>query len=220
MKYLLVILLGVWLITTPSIAQHSTYYYQKRSHFESLPDTPNEIIFLGNSITDGCNWSELFNNPNVKNRGISGDITQGVLDRLDEVTSSYPMKIFIMIGVNDLARGYTVDQVVNNQKEIVARILESSPETKIYLQSILPVNDNFRKFSNHIGKGDSIQMVNDQLSRIASDLESVEYIDLHTSFLDTSGKLDSTYTNDGLHLTAEGYKRWKSVIEDKVVGNE
>ena len=67
-----------------------------------MPDTPNEIIMLGNSITDGCEWSELFQNSNIKNRGISGDITEGVLYRLDEVTRSKPAKVFLLIGINDL----------------------------------------------------------------------------------------------------------------------
>jgi hypothetical protein len=69
------------------------YWHQKETHFRSLPNEANEIIFLGDSITDGCNWSEMFHDLRVKNRGISADITDGVLDRLDEVVESKPLKI-------------------------------------------------------------------------------------------------------------------------------
>lgn len=82
-------------------AQHSAYWNQKASMYSILPNESNEIIFLGDSITDRCEWFELLSNPNVKNRGLSGDKTSGVLDRLSEITESKPFKVFIMIGVND-----------------------------------------------------------------------------------------------------------------------
>src|SRR6185312_511847 len=87
----------------------STYYLQRVSHFETLPQTKGDIIFLGNSITDGAEWPELFNDIRVKNRGISGDITAGVIHRLDEITNRKPAKIFLLIGVNDLARNITTE---------------------------------------------------------------------------------------------------------------
>ncbi|MDQ3279044.1 MAG: hypothetical protein M3Q06_12005, partial [Bacteroidota bacterium] len=68
----------------------STYYHQRVTHFKSLPKTTGDILFLGNSITDGGEWSELFNDVKVKNRGISGDVTAGVLNRLAEVAQRKP----------------------------------------------------------------------------------------------------------------------------------
>ena len=35
----------------------STYYHQRVTHFRSLPQTKDDIIFIGNSITDGGEWS-------------------------------------------------------------------------------------------------------------------------------------------------------------------
>ena len=102
------------------------YYYHKKEHFESLPDTEHEIIFLGNSITDNAEWAELFGNPNIRNRGIGGDDTDGVLERLEEVVSSRPDKIFIMIGTNDLAYLKSKEHVVENYKRILDRISEES----------------------------------------------------------------------------------------------
>lgn len=54
------------------------------------------LFFLGNSITNGCEWAELFQNKNVKNRGISGDICMGVYDRLDPIVKGKPAKIFFI----------------------------------------------------------------------------------------------------------------------------
>jgi len=106
-----------------------TFYQQRSSLFRVLPVTKNDIIFLGNSITNGNEWSELFGDQTIKNRGISGDVTAGVLNRLDEVTSRNPSKIFLLIGVNDLAAGRAPDSVAKNIFLIADRVHLESPGT-------------------------------------------------------------------------------------------
>ena len=102
----------------------NTYYHQRYSLFKSMPNanatisnaaasvSKRDIIFLGNSINDGSEWYELFNDIRIKNRGISGDMTPGILHRLKEVTNRKPAKVFLMIGINDLGRGVSPDSVV------------------------------------------------------------------------------------------------------------
>ena len=92
MKRIVLLLLGL-LLALPQFAQerkYSTFYEQRATLFEELPVTSKDIIFLGNSITNGCEWAELFQNKNVKNRGISGDICMGVYDRLDPIVKGKP----------------------------------------------------------------------------------------------------------------------------------
>ena len=107
--------------TTYDTTYASTYYQQKVTLFQLLPDTKHEIIFLGNSITDIGEWAEIWQNKNVKNRGISSDNTFGVLARLDEVVSSKPAKIFIMIGINDIAKDTPDSVVISNYQKIIWR---------------------------------------------------------------------------------------------------
>ena len=76
--------------------QYNQFYYQRSTLFEKLPIDSDDIVFLGNSITNGCEWHELFNNPNIKNRGISSDVSMGVYDRLDPIIKGKPAKIFLM----------------------------------------------------------------------------------------------------------------------------
>ena len=193
--------------------RYSPHYYHKKSHFETLPNSANEIIFLGDSLTDGCNWSELFQDPRMKNRGIGGDITDGILIRLREVTESQPAKIFLMIGINDLARGKQVPDVVNNIQAIIKKIRSSSPRTVIYLQSLLPVNSDFGMFPEHTNKGSAVIAVNDRLKNLAEKY-AITYIDIHSALVNKEGKLHPNYTYDGLHLTGEGYVIWKRQIRD------
>ena len=192
------------------IAQHSTYYYQKKSLFESLPLHKRNIIFLGDSITDSGEWSELFKNKKIKNRGISGDVTQGILDRLDGILKEKPKKIFLMIGINDLARGKTAEQVIEHIKQIANRIQSASPKTKLFIQSLLPVNDSFEKFNSHTDKNKQVIKVNKAIQEMAGN--QFFYIDLHSSFKNAVGKLQKDYTNDGLHLNGNGYQNWKNII--------
>jgi lysophospholipase L1-like esterase len=193
-------------------AKYSTYYYQRASLFEQLQVDNNDIIFLGNSITDGGEWAELFNNPNVKNRGISGDITTGVYDRLDAILKGQPEKIFLLIGINDVARGLSVDSIVDNIALIAETVKRESPATQLFLQSVLPVNDEFPGFKGHTSRYQMVPEINKKLKLLARK-KNVTYIDLFSHFVDQSGiKMDKKYTNDGLHLMGEGYMLWRDII--------
>jgi lysophospholipase L1-like esterase len=222
MKQLLIgissILLSVTaLAQTYDSSYRSTYYEQKATLHQLLPDTKGEIIFLGNSITDIGEWAEIWQNSKVKNRGISGDITFGVLARLDEILSSRPTKLFIMIGVNDIARNIPDAVILANYRRIIDRVQAASPKTQLIMQSVLPTNDEFKPFKNHYGKDDRIRAVNNGLQALCADT-GVIFVNLYPRFLDASGKLDKQYTNDGLHLTGAGYMLWKKIlIEQKLM---
>ncbi|HLO37212.1 MAG TPA: family 20 glycosylhydrolase, partial [Lacibacter sp.] len=189
----------------------STYYHQRVTFFESMPQTKDEIIFLGNSITDGAEWTQLFNDLRMKNQGISGDVTAGVLHRLDVVTNRKPAKIFLLIGTNDLARGLTVDSVVKNMLLLADYVKQQSPKTKLYVQSVLPVNDVYGKFAGHTKNGEKIKAANEFLKSNAT-AHNYQYIDLHSAFVDENGKLKKELSNDGLHLMGNAYLLWKHII--------
>jgi len=186
------------------------YYNQKKSLFEVLPNTPHEIIFLGNSITDYCEWAELFQNPAMKNRGIGGDVTRGVLARLKEVTESKPDKIFIMIGINDLCRGIPSDTVLLNYRKILDQIAADSPDTRVFVESVLPMAP-----PHSIKENDTVVVFNEKLKKLTIE-KSLPFINLHDRFTDSKGLLKQDFTIDGIHLTGKGYLQWKQMIEDYV----
>ncbi len=196
--------------------KYSTFYYQRATLFEELPVTSSDIIFLGNSITNGGEWAELFDNPHVKNRGISGDVCMGVYDRLDAILKGSPAKIFLLIGINDLDRGASADTIVERIGLIVDKIQKTSPDTKLYLQSVLPVSDHYNMFNGHTSRWQVIPEINNGLVRLAAD-RGVKYIDLYSHFVDNAtGKMNIEYTNDGLHLLGKGYKKWVGIVKPYV----
>ena len=121
-KILLMMLLLASMAGNAQERKYSTFYYQRATLFEELPVTSKDIIFLGNSITNGGEWSELLNNKHVKNRGISGDICMGVYDRLDAILKGKPAKIFLLIGINDVSRGTSADTIVHRIGMITQKI--------------------------------------------------------------------------------------------------
>ncbi|MDR0419912.1 MAG: GDSL-type esterase/lipase family protein [Prevotellaceae bacterium] len=195
-------------------AEPSEYNYQKRSLFEILPITSSDIIFIGNSITDGCEWSELFNSINVKNRGISADRTYWILDRLDYIIKGKPRKLFVQMGTNDLGAGLSPQSVVDNTSKLIDRFQTESPETEVYIQSIFPVNNSFEKFAKYHGSKDKeIVETNDLLKQLCVQ-KGVIFVDVYSKLADENGKLNKEYTNDGLHLMGAGYLVWKKVIDE------
>ena len=130
--------------------QYNQFYYQRSTLFEKLPIDSDDIVFLGNSITNGCEWHELFNNPNIKNRGISSDVSMGVYDRLDPIIKGKPAKIFLMIGINDIAHHLSTDSIVKNITQIIRKIKKETPSTQLYIQSLLPTNDSFAVSYTHL----------------------------------------------------------------------
>jgi lysophospholipase L1-like esterase len=198
-----------------AIAQKSfsARHFDRKSIYESLPDEENEIIFLGDSIVDDGEWTELFKNLKIKNRGVPGDRSDGVLNRLEEVVSSLPDKIFLMIGYNDLSKGVEIADTVANYKEILQTIRDRSPRTKIYIHSVLPVKyDAYRgKVKNH-----QVIRLNNQLKQLSKQF-NLTYIDLFSNFCGSDQQLHAHFAGkDGLHLNGRAYQKWKSILENHI----
>ena len=193
----------------------SDYYYQKVSLFEQLPASPEDILFLGDSITDGGEWSELFADARIKNRGISGDTVAGVAARLPSLLKSQPTRIFLMIGTNDVKFEKSDEKIAAGITAIIRIIQKESPRTVIFLQSLLPMNPSFPDHRQHVRQWQRIPHINLLLKEAAGNAQ-IRYIDLYSAFADENGRLKAEYTNDGLHLTGNGYRLWKSLIEKYV----
>jgi len=181
--------------------------------FEASPQSKKDIVFLGNSITFWGDWKLLTGSRRVVNRGIPGDITYGVLERLQAVLDGRPSKVFVLIGVNDISHGIPDSLVLKNYERLLDRFQEQSPGTKVYMQSILPVNDILNKKSSIFNRVDNIQNINEKMKAMVRERKSVEYIDLYSEFEDKTGKMDARYTWDGVHLNMIGYKKWAAFLK-------
>ena len=185
------------------------FYVKRIKIFKENPIGSDQIILLGNSITEDANdWNDRFHSTNISNRGISGDITNGILERLDEFIYFKPLAIFLLIGINDiyamnLPEGeQTEDYISDNIIEILNRLRNDIPNTKLYLQTILPTHREDIK--------DQIQRINNSIINNAQ--PEVTIIDLHSIFANENGLMTKDYSTDGVHLNTYGYDRWANHI--------
>jgi lysophospholipase L1-like esterase len=205
-----VIVLVITRLAAGRLIRH--HYDQKADFFRRWPVQPGDIVFLGDSITDGARWDELFPGLPVKNRGINADTTTGVLSRLTEITAGQPAAVFLLIGTNDLP-WYMFrrdDAIIRTYQEILARISAESPATLVFVQSILPRR---RRYAWRI------RVLNAHIEKMTIGCNCT-YIDLFSQLAGEDGALHPDLSNDQLHLLAEGYMIWKRILEphlDRVI---
>lgn len=209
---ILVVMMASLSCTTPdALAQRTEFYGQRKSLFEILPVDTTSIVFLGNSLTNGCEWHELFGNPNIKNRGINGDTVDGIIERLDPVVAGKPAKIFLLSGVNDISHDLSADSIVTMLMDLVDRIHAATPSTRLYVESLLPINNSFGRYRLLKDKEPVIKEINCQLAANAGE-KGYTWIDCTSTFADADGNLDASITNDGLHLLGPAYLRWRDLL--------
>lgn len=192
-------------------AKYGELYYQRASLFDALGVDSTTIVFLGNSLTHGCEWHELLKMPNVVNRGINGDVVEGIRERVESVVKGHPAKIFLMTGANDVSHNLTADSIATAALELIDYIHQATPQTKIYVQSMLPINNSFGRYKLMAGKEQVIRDIN-ALLEPAVKQRGHTWVNLYPAFCDENGNLKAEFTNDGLHLLAPGYMVWCEII--------
>ena len=187
----------------------------RQAYFELFGTDSTSIVMLGNSLTAGVDWHELLHNGNVVNRGIVGDTSIDIMNRLDCVTSGKPAKIFLLAGVNDISHDLTPDSVMICVNELLDSIQSQTPDTKLYLQSLLPINNSFERYKTMIGKEQTVRDVNVLLKQEA-EKRNITFIDLYDAFCDEDQNLKADWTADGLHLLLPAYVQWRDLIIDYI----
>jgi len=182
--------------------------------FASEPVAMGRVIFLGNSITQGGDWAKLTGDSTVVNRGIGADVTFGLRTRLDDVTRRKPSKLFVLIGINDISKDIPDAVIAAEYRMLIDSVRTQSPQTKIFVQSILPLNPTVKNFPQHYDKQPRVVAVNRLLQQVARETHAT-YIDLWPIFIDKQNHLDASLTGDGLHLNQQGYERWVAFLKRK-----
>ncbi|MCY7420815.1 MAG: GDSL-type esterase/lipase family protein [Chitinophagaceae bacterium] len=189
------------------------YFLNRQQYFEVFPADSNSIIFLGNSLTQNFDVTELLQDLRIKNRGIYGDHTAGVLNRITPILQSKPRKVFIEIGLNDLLHQVPRDTVLRNYEQIIDT-LQNGGGTEVYIQSLLPIaNTGEAADLPHIN--DDIRYLNEKLKSYALE-HKASYVDLYARF-SLNGSINPLYfSSDGEHLTGQGYLLWAELVKPLV----
>lgn len=212
----LILLLVVGSVKSQNVAWDSLtvpdVYPSRVELHRASPPGRKDIVMLGNSITFWGEWSFLLKSKRVKNQGIPGDTSFGILRRIDDAVKGEPRKIFILAGINDLGRSIPDTIILRNYERMVRRIKAISPRTQVYLQTILPTNESAGRVKHLYHKEANIAFINAEMKSMAA-REGAVWVNLHTQMADEAGKLKKEYTWDGVHLTLAGYRAWADVLK-------
>lgn len=197
------------LVTIPRLPAYAdrstTAIYQSRLDYFRKADTRADLVFVGDSLTEFGEWSELFPGVTTANRGIGGDNTVALAKRLDALGDISGSTVMLMIGINDfLALGATPDEVAGRYEAILRDL--TARARHVVVQSTLPVTEPENTAVNA-----DIAALNDRIRTLC--MEKCSYLDLATLRM-PDGSLHPDTTIDGVHLNGTGYLAWATALRD------
>lgn len=213
---LLIIVVFLFLITIFTFTQKNIYSNKKDASRKTELLLDENIVFLGDSITELYDVHSYYKNYHVVNSGQGGNTTYNILDNLEKRVYQYnPSKVFLLIGTNDMANQYPKEETYINITKIVSEIKKKRPCTKIYVESIYPINNsNDSKISRKsvtYRSNETINYINKKLKK-KYEKSDVTFIDVNKQLLDKDNLLNINYTVDGVHISKEGYKKITSIL--------
>lgn len=168
------------------------------------------IVFVGDSLTG--NWKGIaaaFPGMKVANRGIGGDVSRGVLFRLDEdVLSLKPTAMVLCIGTNDLSCHADTAGVMKNISAIIAQARKQYPDLPVVLCTIPP-----RDAANAPTKSGALDDLNAKITAYAKEQQHLVLLDLHALLGGPAGELiPENFAADKIHLAEPGYQKWSAAL--------
>ncbi len=130
----------------------------------------------------------------------------------DSVAAMGAKKVYIMLGMNDIGL-YGVEDSITSMETLIQRILEKSPDAKIYIESATPMMEAFEttKLNN-----DTIMEYNQKMLELCQK-KGYYFVDVASVMKDENGNLIADYCSDpypdqsgnmGIHFTDVGCKVW------------
>lgn len=181
------------------------YYDAKISMYatenERYEDYEVDVAFLGDSLTDGYDLKKYYPQYLVVNRGIGGDTTFGLENRLKvSVYDLKPKVAVILIGANNF------DTMFDNYENILRGLKENLPNTKVVLLSLTSMGGEW-------GKNNQKAAYNNVKIKLLAEKYSYEFVDLYSPLFNLeTGEIYAEYTTDGGHLTSLGYEVFTNTV--------
>ena len=179
----------------------SDFQASMEARYRKLPIGPGQAVFAGDSLIFNGPWTEYF--PETLNRGIPNETSALLLGRLGDITRHRPRRLILLTGANDINQGVPVPQLVRNYRSILEKTRADCPATELTVIGMLPVDPALPGVPHH--DNEAIRQANRQIEDVTHDFPTARFLDLTPLLADDAGKLRREFTDDGLHLTVEGY---------------
>ena len=181
------------------------YYQTKLSLYreenEAYADYEVDVAFLGDSLTDGYDVKTYYPNFVTANRGIGGETTFGLEERMQvSVYDLKPKVAVLLIGANNL------DTMLDNYEQLLLGLRENLPNTKVVLVSLTAMGGDW----SH--KNQKAAYHNVIIQKLA-DKYGFSFVDIFTPlFNEETQAIYAHYTSDGVHLNAAGYEVFTNAL--------
>ena len=180
------------------------------------------IVLLGDSITEIYPINDIYDDMPIVKSGVSGYKTNDILKHIDSMLYQYnPTKVILLIGTNDIMNDIgddMINETISNIEKISQKIKKNRRNTKIYIESIYPVNRNMKKEMVADRTNEAIQKINDEIEKYCRK-NNIIYIDMYDKLIDNNGNFDEKYTYDGLHPNTLGYAKITNVLLPYIYDN-
>ncbi len=192
------------------------YYQTKLTTYEEenarYADYEVDVAFLGDSLTDGYDLAKYYPQYLTANRGIGGETTFGLEERLKvSVYDLKPKVAVLLIGGNNLTTMF------DNYENILSGLQTNLPQTKVVLVSLTAMGQSW-------GHRNQIAAYNNVKIKMLAEKYGFGFVDLFTPLMDLeTGEIRAEYTTDGAHQTASGYEVFTREITPAIeaaLGNE
>ncbi|MCC6548250.1 hypothetical protein IT570_13885 [Candidatus Sumerlaeota bacterium] len=217
-------------VTSPSSSEK--LYIQRVKLFVEengkLPKDQTNIVFVGDSITQGYKLKQYFPGLPVLNRGIGSDtiysnpsnsFPRGILSRMESsIFDTHPRAMFLLIGTNHMGSNATaLEELMTSYKKIIDETQARFPDIRIALTTLPPAGTAYSSWGKPEVFNPRAAKFNDMLRAYAKE-KNLPLIDLGTLLKDDQGMLKADYTGDGIHLKPAAYEIWtaqaKKILKD------
>lgn len=180
------------------------------------PIDSTDVVMLGDDFIEYAgDWNVLLRARHIRNRGIAGDNIEGVARRVSAITRGKPKAIFLIVGAHDLLDGKTPADLLRQYEDVVQLIRRQTPKTKLFVESVLPVNETFGR-EDLKDKTNVVAQFN-RLLRHYCERNSITYINLFRTFVrHGTYELRRELTQDGFALSPFGYKLWGFALKQYI----
>ncbi|MGL5068144.1 MAG: GDSL-type esterase/lipase family protein [Sarcina sp.] len=171
-------------------------------------DVFSNSVIMGDSQTQGLTIYGFLDTTSVigvKGGGISDATTKN----MDILSNLSPSNVFTLYGMNDILNYQSnIDGFINDYSILIKKIKVTLPDSKIFVNSILPVEAKVTS-SRPIYK--QIDAYNVALKAMCNDL-SITYVDSHKILLDNP----TLFEGDGMHLKPSFYNNWLDLLSNYI----
>ena len=174
----------------------------------------SDAAFVGDSLTQGLQLYDILDTNVIANRGINLEsiykpdkirVAEGYTSVFAELERVQPKKIYIQLGMNDIAWRSEGD-FTRLYGELIDKVQAEFPDAILYIQSIFPVTNWYALEDNGIDN-DKVVSFNQHLAELAAE-KGCYYLDIHSVLVNENGALPDEMSPDGIHLNAPYYQEW------------